>query len=545
MNKTSIIYFLLFGLFFISCKDFLLFDQEMSSDRELVVTAVMPGENIQETRISLHEKTGSLKVEARWQSSDKIQFFFKQSGEIYAADLVYISSIDHTGKEASFKITIPENINTEKSFDLYGFCGVEVKKVAVALLVDISPETSVFLEDVSAPVWCEIKNIKNNGTSLSLNFNHLAAYEFVHLQNNSNAPLRFSACALSPSNIESDLWYYISEEADNKYNNYYFNAASGNVVVTNETHSTYSMSDKVLIIPAGAIKTIVNRYFPKSINFPESHLKLLTSSQTEIVSAQTISSKKVPLQLKKVYHIYASWDGGKVNITDEDFNVKDEGNEIEFGSFTDSRDGNVYKTVQIGNQVWMAENLKYLPKVSNPVYGSVSEPYYHVYGYYGADVAAAKATQNYKTHGVLYNWPAAIEDACPDGWHLPSGAEWAELQNYLIKNGYNYDGSHSDNKVAIAMAKLGLWENHGGTGTVGNGKSYIEYQNKSGFSGIPSGFLHGDGRYLDIGFNVYFWTANAYTATNSFYHRLSYDEPYLYAMYRTKASGFSVRCMRN
>lgn len=99
------------------------------------------------------------------------------------------------------------------------------------------------------------------------------------------------------------------------------------------------------------------------------------------------------------------------------------GNPNPFGTFTDSRDGKVYNIVTIGKQFWMAENLAYLPSVVDPGTGSYTEPYYSVYGYNGTDVAAAKATENYQTYGVLYNWPAAMT-ACPEGWHLPSDAEW-------------------------------------------------------------------------------------------------------------------------
>ena len=110
----------------------------------------------------------------------------------------------------------------------------------------------------------------------------------------------------------------------------------------------------------------------------------------------------------------------------------------------DSRDSQIYQYKTIGTQVWMTENLAYLPSVVGPGTGSNSTAYYYVYGYDGTDVDAAKATSNYTTYGVLYNWPAAMSGAasssadpsgvqgiCPTGWHLPSDAEWTTLTDYL------------------------------------------------------------------------------------------------------------------
>jgi uncharacterized protein (TIGR02145 family) len=126
--------------------------------------------------------------------------------------------------------------------------------------------------------------------------------------------------------------------------------------------------------------------------------------------------------------------------------------------FIDARDGNYYKVVKIGSQIWMAENLKYLPEVTGPdiyVPGNKPEPYirglssdkkayYYVYGYCGTNVIEASSTDNYHTYGVLYNWPAAMNGAspsnsnpskvqgvCPAGWHLPSQAELEQLIDYL------------------------------------------------------------------------------------------------------------------
>ena len=119
-----------------------------------------------------------------------------------------------------------------------------------------------------------------------------------------------------------------------------------------------------------------------------------------------------------------------------------------FREFTDVRDNKTYKTVKIGDQVWFAENLAYLPQVRGVADKSETEPCYYVYDYEGTDVAAAKATESYKTRGVLYNWhaacgdkeskttavPSGIQGPCPAGWHVPSKAEWEILFAHVRKN---------------------------------------------------------------------------------------------------------------
>ncbi len=120
-------------------------------------------------------------------------------------------------------------------------------------------------------------------------------------------------------------------------------------------------------------------------------------------------------------------------------------------TFTDERDGHVYKYVTIGTQSWMADNLAYLPEVNDPSAeqdGCTGNPLYFVLNYQGSDLAAAKATKEYKNYGVLYNWwaamgkqnatggdanavPSGVQGVCPNGWHLPSRAEWKVLEEYV------------------------------------------------------------------------------------------------------------------
>ncbi|MFA5453172.1 MAG: FISUMP domain-containing protein [Candidatus Methanomethylophilaceae archaeon] len=215
-------------------------------------------------------------------------------------------------------------------------------------------------------------------------------------------------------------------------------------------------------------------------------------------------------------------------------------------TFTDSRDDKVYKTVTIGSQVWMAENLAYLPAVSAPASGSSTEPHCYVYGYAGTDVAAAKATTNYTTYGVLYNWPAAMI-ACPDGWHLPSDDEWEILETYLTNNGHKYDGSIGGDyraKIAKSMASTTGWNDSDKEGVPGS-TEYPEYINKSGFSALPGGDRSKNGGFYGIGRYGYWWSSEEFEISNAWGRRLGYADSDVKMTGDSKGQGWSVRCVRD
>jgi uncharacterized protein (TIGR02145 family) len=217
------------------------------------------------------------------------------------------------------------------------------------------------------------------------------------------------------------------------------------------------------------------------------------------------------------------------------------GNTISFTSantFTDPRDGNLYKAVTIGTQTWMGENLKYLPNVVGPSTGSKTTPYYYVYGYNGTSVIDAKLTDNYITYGVLYNWPAVmngasssitnpsgVKGACPDGWHLPSDAEWTALIDYL--GGKN-----------VAGGKLKE------TGTTHWSRTNGLVTNETGFTALPGGYRI-DGIFSDIRNAGTWWSATEDTSDLVWVRSIGnyYNSVSRYSS--KKEYGFSVRCVRD
>lgn len=195
-------------------------------------------------------------------------------------------------------------------------------------------------------------------------------------------------------------------------------------------------------------------------------------------------------------------------------------------TFTDTRDGNTYKVVAIGNQVWMAENLKYLPNVVGPGTGSTTTPYYYVYGYGGTNINNAKTTANYQTYGVLYNWPAAMQ-ACPIGWHLPSDSEWTKLTDYL--GGASVAGSK--------LKEIGTshWNSPNGGAT-----------NETGFTALPGGRRTAEwGDFQDIGYHGHWWSAFEVNTQLALSKLMQFDYCGVYSGNNYKKFGYSVRCVRD
>jgi uncharacterized protein (TIGR02145 family) len=212
-----------------------------------------------------------------------------------------------------------------------------------------------------------------------------------------------------------------------------------------------------------------------------------------------------------------------------------------FVACTDA-DGNNYTVVTIGNQTWMAENLRttrYNDGTAIPLvikaWGSTVTP---GYCWYNDDAATYK-----NLYGALYNWyTISTGKLAPAGWHVASIDEWGTLENYLIANGYNYDGSTSGNYYAKSLAATTNWVDYIGTGTIGND---LSRNNRTGFSALPGGYHYNDGFYL-AGSSGYWWSSTEVDTDNALGRHLNSGSNNLHRdPYRKSGEGFSVRCVRD
>lgn len=228
------------------------------------------------------------------------------------------------------------------------------------------------------------------------------------------------------------------------------------------------------------------------------------------------------------------------------------GNEISFITeqiitVTDM-DGNIYQTIKIGNQFWMAENLKTTKYCNGDLIGTTTpatmditseiSPKYQ-WAYNGDET---KVT----TYGRLYTWYAITDSRklCPTGWHIPSDSEWTTLIDYIMTT---YGRGWDKTPIAKYMASTSGWSSSTVTGTVGNDQAS---NNKSGFNAVPGGYRNSwGGESIAIGDKSYWWSASLsaewYPSDDVYFRMLNYESPYVERSLMHKMAGVSVRCLQD
>jgi uncharacterized protein (TIGR02145 family) len=206
--------------------------------------------------------------------------------------------------------------------------------------------------------------------------------------------------------------------------------------------------------------------------------------------------------------------------------------------FTDTRDNHEYQAVRISSQIWMAENLAFIPRVCP----SYEQGGIWVYGYSGSDPAIARATANYKQYGCLYDFPTAISDEqgngrdiCPPGWHLPDDSEWKSMERALGMDPIELDSTGW--RFSGDIGKKVKFES--GWTSDGNGS------NSSSFSALPAGYRYASGGFLGIGGYATFWTASEFDLESAYRRYLYFNQLAIGRFNDFTTSGFSVRCVKD
>ena len=257
-----------------------------------------------------------------------------------------------------------------------------------------------------------------------------------------------------------------------------------------------------------------------------------SSSSKKDVSSSSVSSSS---SVKSSSSSSVKQSSSSVGFVDPD--------DVVTGTMTDSRDNKVYKTVTIGTQTWMAENLNY-------AYTSVPYKYDSKYGSYTSDSTSwcyDDDPSNCDKYGRLYTWAASMDSIgtwstngigcgygstcsptypvrgiCPTGWHLPDTTEWRTL---LTAVGGSF-------QAAKMLKSTSGWD--------AAGKATDAY----GFSALPAGARDNKGAFSSPGFYAYFWSATEFRdyAYNMF---LEGNDEFAYLKYKDKYLGVSVRCVKD
>ena len=267
---------------------------------------------------------------------------------------------------------------------------------------------------------------------------------------------------------------------------------------------------------------------------PDSDAKSSSSAKETKTSSDSKSSSSV-----KSGDSSSSSSAGKVNCsallegeTGWNWDVSKEcrfNPDIDYGSMTDERDGKVYRTVTIGDQVWMAENLNYADSVKTPSLKRRNWCYNNV-------------AANCDVTGRLYTWAAAMDSVktgcgyancsptlpaqgiCPPNWHLPTYAEWNVL--FTAVGGQSTAGK-------VLKSQSGWYSNGNGTDAFG-------------FSALPAGNRYADGQFNYGGRNVRFWCSTEYYTGDAYCMTLDYlNEKAANPGISYKGDGYSVRCIKD
>ena len=212
-------------------------------------------------------------------------------------------------------------------------------------------------------------------------------------------------------------------------------------------------------------------------------------------------------------------------------------------------DGNTYDYLTYGAQQWTVENAtmeNYLDGTPIPQVEGTSE-------WSNLTTGAWCYYNNDPTKGKLYNWYAVAgihdndpntpnKEFAPAGWHVPTDGEWTTLEEYLIANGYNYDGTFTGNKIAKSLASTSYWDTFSINGVPGNNQAG---NNSSNFNILPNGYRNLNGTFYEFGFDGIIWSSSPDDLTHS-WNRIVYSNQI--GTFRNNGyakSGCSVRFIKN
>jgi uncharacterized protein (TIGR02145 family) len=438
--------------------------------KTLTISATLAAETDDpNTKISLEQD--NLNIKPRWEEGDYIGLCVVANEQAYT-QTVNVDIDPKNNKKASFTFTLPTgDYPTFDLYGLYGGDGFQENSTLVKLPDNPVADTEAGIRKAMVLTFAK-KNINVSSPDFSVNFSHLGSV-FKILVSNTDAANFTTISGISRAVLASNSADPLGLHVNTDKSSGRYNVATGDFTETTSIAELSFVLPGVINLKPGDSQEFWGWFIPKEdTNWPELKLKLLDASDNVLLTTTGIKeAKPSPPVSGKAYHFFAEYNNNSFTFSS-----------LIKGKFTDPRDGNVYKTVKIGDKIVMAENLRYLPKVMARKTESKEDSCYYVYGFGNKntdegelDVEAAKDTVTYKIYGVLYNWPAAM-GACPDGWHLPSYPEFKDIIEKLEFGTSNTNRGSSFKSIGNTTNGFGLWTDDNTNAT-----------NISGFTALPAG----------------------------------------------------------
>ena len=333
-------------------------------------------------------------------------------------------------------------------------------------------------------------------------------------------------------------------------NNSFVNAYQLEVGEQVESSAWYSISEQSL--SSGGVELEVDLFFG-GYYFQSNKLRVIFNEElsADILLNGTVSAENN--QIKNVADPTEAQDAATKAYIDELIaNLQSQIDNLDSTTVTDI-DGNTYDYIAYGDQVWTVENAEMvtyrdgtpIPEVTdNTEWADLTTG---AWAYYDNDPTKPRLYNWYAVMGIYDS--ASFSDAtlrkefAPEGWHVPSNAEWTELENYLIANGYNYDGTTTGDKIAKAMASIDGWQNSDGDGTPGNSETN---NNSSQFTALPVGERRDDsGSFVYQGVGACFWSSEVISTFEADRRCIYYHIADVRGGVMNKQNGYSIRFVKD
>ena len=429
-----------------SCKENFVYDNPLGN-RVIELTTEI-GAKQPTTRVALSQKEDSYDMITTWQEGDQVQLVFQQDGHIYDAGTTTVYDITNGGKICKIRMSIPDEIDVTKPYLLTGITELKLTDDNGTLCCQ-SPMIRTRLADFKGRIMFQQE--LEPGGSRYVRFSNFGTYEVMHIKNTTAEPIQFEHCG-----FDAELKWYHGKET-------YRFADSYDPTAYDYSYQSGDAKSTAFTIPAGSTETFVSWYIPSGGFISDASLKATINGQS-VTSSNKLSSS-VPIEARKAYHMYATWDGKELKFREDDMPV---GENIE----TITINGVSFNMVRVdGGTFMMGANEKQTSVAYEnefPAHKVTLSTYYigeteviqrlwkavmgeDWYFYYEGDSLPV----NNVSYSEIQEFLLKLNKLTGKNFRLPSEAEWEFAAKGGIKS-CNYIYSGSDNLTNVTSTLMNI-----------------------------------------------------------------------------------------